>query len=115
MNKLQRIYSAFIGKHILSYDVNQYYNEEVLSGFLKSKEKYLLYDTNSNKVFLLNENEMRVHYKNGNYRDYERLVDSFDDFCLNCCIEVLKEFSNYSIEEIEKEFEKHDILKYYVL
>ena len=65
-------------------------------------------------VLLLNENDMRIQYKNGNYRDYDRLVDSFEDFCLSCCLEVLKEFSNYSLDEIKKMAKKHNLLKLYI-
>lgn len=113
MSKLKHMYDSFLGKHALCFEEYQNYNEITLPNFLSNNENYLLYDDMSNKVLLLSEHEMREHYKNGNYRDKDDLVETFEDFCLNSCIEVLKTFSNYSFEEIREIFKKHYLLKLY--
>ena len=113
MSKLKYMYNSIVGKRILSSKEEIHY-KDTLADFLKSADKYLYYDTLRNTVLLLNETEMRGYYQNGNYQDYGDLINNFGDFCVNCCVEVLKEFSNYSFEEIEHEFVKHDILKVYV-
>ena len=114
MNELNAIYDSFVGKHILTTEENQNYNENILPEFLRNNDKYLFYDDMTGKVLLLSLCEMKEHYNKGNYRDADRLVESFDDFCALCCCEVLKEFSGYSFELICEEFIKHDLLKLYV-
>ena len=116
MGKLNFIYNSITCYSILSAQNSDCYKNNILPAFLSSKEKYLFYDDVSAQVLLLNENDMRVHYKNGNYRDYCDLgsIDSFEDFCLSSCIEVLKVFSHYSVEELEKTFKEHCMLKSFV-
>ena len=112
MGKIDCIYSSINGKQILTSESEKEY-ESVLNGFLTTNDKYMLYDDLSGKIMLLNESEMKNHYISGNYRNYTDREYSFDDFCLSCCIEVLKNFSDYSVEDIKEELKKHNILKMY--
>ncbi len=112
MDNISLLYNAIIGKYVLTTKEQEFYNNFILPSFLNSKNKFLFYD--DNQVLLLDKVEMRLQYENGNYRNYDNLVKNFRDFCVSCCVEALKNFSNYSLEEIRKEFKKHDILKLYV-
>lgn len=103
------------GQLILTFEAERQYKDHVLKGFLSSSDKYLFYDDRSMKVLLLNIDEMRARYREGNYRNYTDWDYFFDDFCVSSCIEVLKNFSNYSIYDIEDNFKKHDILKLYII
>ena len=113
MSKLRHIYNSITGKLILTIDVERQYKYDILDSFLSTNDKYLFYDDLSMRVLLLNIDEMREHYREGNYRNYADWEYSFSDFCLSSCIEVLKMFSNYSINDIEANFGKHDMLKKY--
>lgn len=117
MNKLTHIYNAIQGRRYLSEKNEQNYTDVILPSFLKNGENYLFYDDISDKILLLNEVKMREQYQSKNYREYGdpiNFIESFEDFCASCCIEVLKSFNNYSVEEIKKIFENHTFLKFYL-
>ena len=117
MGKLNFIYNSITCNYILLSEANLRYQDNILPAFLDNREKFLLYDDSLGEVLLLDEKDMIKHYKNGNYRDYCDLgsIDSFEDFCLSSCTEVLKEFSFYSLEQIEEIFKEHYILKSFTL
>ena len=109
---IKNIYNEMIGKYILTAKEQEIYKNIILPCFLSNQDKFLFYD--NNQVLLLDEHEMQLQYKNGNYRNYGDLVETFDDFCVSCCVEVLKNFSDYSLEKICEEFKKHDMLNLHV-
>ena len=115
MSKFRYIYNSIAGELILTPAAEKFYKDNILEPFLSTNDKYLFYDDLSMEVSLLNIDEMREQYVAGNYRNYVDWDYSFDDFCLSSCIEVLKSFNNYSVDDIEEEFKKHDILKLYVM
>lgn len=110
MSKIKYIYNSIVGKPMLTFEAEQQF-KSVLKNFLSTNDSYMLYDDILGQILLLNIAEMRKYYSSGNYRNYTDWDYSFDDFCLSSCIEVLKSFCDYSIDKIEAEFKKHDILK----
>lgn len=111
MNSLKFLYNSIIGKHILLEDKSKYYNEKTLPLFKTSKDRCLFYDDSANDVLLLTFDEMKERFQKGDYRNYDG-INTFEDFCLFSCVEVLKEFSDFSIEEVISELLNHNILKY---
>ena len=111
MFPIKYLYNLISGKKCLSTQNQKLYQENIFPSFQEEKDKFLFFDDKQNQVLLMTIEEMMVEYHKKNYCDYDLGKIRFDDFCCISCIEVLKWFNDYNVEQIGAEFSGRDILK----
>lgn len=77
--------------------------KDKIEKFKNCNDRYLFWDftsDNSNKVELLNRNEMINHFENG-IRMNAEVVTTFEEFWTYCALQVIKNCDDYSDQAVD--------------
>lgn len=99
MYNLEILINEIKGKHILKNE--EEFENKILKKFKGDEGTFLYFDEIESRVFALNIDEMKEKKSKFGYMAYEESDDTLNYFIVSSCVQVLKEFTDMSYEEIK--------------